>query len=368
MNISIILLAIITIVALTYYFLKDIIRVISKEKIHMKAGCMTFDIINEKMFVWNKINDHLVKLRFDTGATQYFITDKALFGGKQNLYKTVDISLADNYKLKSYLGLINFENNLISGKPLSASYIDRTVNQCDDTKGHFSLVNFVDEKKEIELNFEKNQISSGNQIRSKLDYTEIDLKVELSGIIKIKITVDGKEDWFIFDTGALSTIIFPFQNTKYNFIDFQAITPDKNHIKSIRTFENVPVIFGKEKLWVDINNSEKVTRYLVGIMFIKKFNWILDFKNKKAYYKKIDENQIIKSFQNDYAVRNINNNLIISAKNIKKTEFDIGDAIVSVDHKKINTTNLCQMQQLLNQEKNWDQRQVQIKKLVNKII
>src|SRR6476646_9598670 len=106
MNISIILLAIITIVALTYYFLKDIIRVISKEKIHMKAGCMTFDIINEKMFVWNKINDHLVKLRFDTGATQYFITDKALFGGKQNLYKTVDISLADNYKLKSYLGLI----------------------------------------------------------------------------------------------------------------------------------------------------------------------------------------------------------------------------------------------------------------------
>lgn len=345
-------LIIVAIIAILFYLFKDTIRIINNEKILLKAGVLKFNIVNEKMFVWTTINNQKVKLQFDTGATQYFLTDASLFKS-HSLTKTFNVGLSDDSKINSYLGSINMQNELLSGTPLSASYIDRIINHCDNTKGYFSLVNFVDEESEIELNFEKHQISSGHLISNKNEYAEVEMKVDFSGLINIKLQIDEKEDWFVFDTGALSTIIYPFDNANYNKINFNAITADKKKIKEILTFEAVPTIIGKEKLLVDINRSENITRKLVGVMFIRKFNWILDFKNNKIYFKKIDKEKTIKSFQQPYAVRNLENKLVISAKNNIMKEYEIGDEITSVNDIKITTQNICEMQKLLNTSNNW---------------
>lgn len=362
-SIFIIILVLFTILIIGILSLKNIIKIIYNEEVEIKNGSLDFQILNEKMFIWTKVNGQSVKLQLDTGATQHYINDISLFQNKDGIVNSFKTTLSDNSKLSSSLCSIRMDNNIVSGKPMTVNYINKKTNECDESKGFFSLTNFIDHEKEILLNFETNQVVSQNmKEHSKIGYTEISMNADISGLIKIKLNINGNEDWFIFDTGALTTVIYTKDRLRnYSMIRYKVMTGDHMKLKTITTFENVPVYVGPKSLTVDINNSEHITRQIIGILFIKHFNWILDFKNNKAYFKKIDKEHAIKSFQQLYTCRVVNKKLMISSKREDLEGYDIGDEILSVNGINITKDNICAFQKQLNTTKDWTTLNIRIK-------
>jgi hypothetical protein len=102
----------------------------------------------------------------------------------------------------------------------------------------------------------------------------------------------------------------------------------------------------------------------MGMKFIGKFNWLIDFKNKKIYIQKnknlfeSDANTDV----NTYQVIILDEKLIIGFKNSKSIKYNLNDEIISVNNEKITLSNRCEMQKLLNTTLNWDEIEIEIKK------
>lgn len=158
-------------------------------------------------------------------------------------------------------------------------------------------------------------------------------------------TFYGKKMRFLFDTGANSYIDI---NKKF----FEEV---KDSIKtSFITFEgnSTEGIYGKDK----VNNSihffkpEKLEiaehsfkdelvstgfSNLIGNDYLEHFNYILDWKHKKIYFKELDKPQTKKSFP--FSPNYVDNKLIVSS--VLKTENQplcLGDVIVSINGEKID--------------------------------
>ena len=101
----------------------------------------------------------------------------------------------------------------------------------------------------------------------------------------------------------------------------------------------------------------------VGIQFIKNYNWIIDFKKKKVYAKKIKDfnssSFIEKLTSVKYKVMATNGHLIIFHKKDPANKFKVGDEIVSVDGTIVSKANICEFQDLLNANNNWDKFKIE---------
>ncbi|MET0759202.1 MAG: hypothetical protein ABWZ56_02195, partial [Flavobacterium sp.] len=149
----------------------------------------------------------------------------------------------------------------------------------------------------------------------------------------------------------------------------------KDDYKKIKSQEYLSFFGTKEKtdtlynskINIEIgNNSENkiiaksnryIKRNLIGVGFMKNYNWVIDFKKGKVYYKKIKENHLEITTNK---VR-INNDKIIysQSNNIKQLSIGLGDEITSINNQKVTTANLCEMQELLNKTEDWTTLQLE---------
>jgi ABC-type transport system involved in Fe-S cluster assembly fused permease/ATPase subunit len=100
-----------------------------------------------------------------------------------------------------------------------------------------------------------------------------------------------------------------------------------------------------------VSQSEKLNHHVLGLEFIKNYNWIIDFKNEKMYAKKFSEfdpndffEKIGELKKSTIAVA-INNQLTVIYS--KSEKFYSGAVIQSVEGEKVTADNICAMQKLL---------------------
>ncbi len=100
--------------------------------------------------------------------------------------------------------------------------------------------------------------------------------------------------------------------------------------------------------------SDTVNRPKVGMGFIKGFNWIIDKKHRKVYFKKNNsnissENDWIKSYRAGIE----NGKLVVVSRNEKFKKYNIGETIVSVNGNPVSPQTLTEIEAILSGTDNW---------------
>ncbi len=132
----------------------------------------------------------------------------------------------------------------------------------------------------------------------------------LVGLIKIPIQINGKEKYFMFDTGAEITAIREDNTSTLDITHCsrKKIKDANNHVTTQSTYVVQSLKFGNS----DISNLSVVTfpnsplfnclgiEGIIGIDIIKRFDWLVDFDKKQIV--KIDPSDTIKGFSDFVAM------------------------------------------------------------------
>ena len=358
--------AILTIVGyLFYYFnVNKILELKNEEIIKIHCKKLPFFIEKDKIFVLSKINNYAKKLIFDTGATQNIVFDSLSFKQdritNKRLFEASNISTPDGVNLKSNIGLLKFENEILTGNPLACFNVKKNKFICTSFDGFFSLSSFIDEEKIIGINFNKNEIEVLQNIDTKL-FAEVPFELSIAGKIQIQLKIQNKETWATFDTGFDGTLVsskafknkvFKVYQTKQN----QSFAVNKSvKIKEIKIFKNVEISILNKKYLLDVicNNDYKGDNVNMGLNFIKNFNWIFDFKNEKAYFQPISKTTSFSKEYYKYSCIIQSNKLFIGFKEKDFNDFKLDEQILAINSVVVDNNNICFYKDLLNDSKDW---------------
>lgn len=340
----------------------NIVSAVSKDETIAKNGKINFSIVNDKMIVTTLISSKKVDLIFDTGASTHTLNDSLLFVKDENnerLKVKTSAKTADG-EVKTYIGNIIIETNIVSGKNSVASYLPFDFGFCKNYKGLFSPGYLLESEKQMFLNFAENYVEVGDNFDLK-NFEEIPMRKKLSGMIEVKMKVDNKVDWYTFDTGADTPFIQKFENNKYkkdNYLGLGGVsgitTNKKIPIRDISFYRNVPVMLNNNLYYSDVSNGKAVSNANLGLRFIKEFNWIFDFKNNKLYFKKLNTSKIIKPREDiNYGAKDIDNKLVIFLKKPNQKLYNLGDVIVKYNNVFVTSENICAIKDELNDIKEW---------------
>ena len=343
--------------AAVIFYYRGVIKMVLNENITIKNGVLPFEIDMERMYVYTMVNGERLKLQVDTGATQHLFFDEKAIHAREATGISI---LADKSVIKSKAVEVSMENEILKGSPMIIKNISRPINKCSQSKGFFSLANFVDEDVPVVLDFKKNQIQPYTKDIDLQNYGQSDMKVELTGLIKLKLSVDGVSDWYIFDTGAITTVINEKQYPQAKREDY-TIMLDKNKTKKMSKYLQIPIRLGSKEFRCDVGNSEGINRNILGILFIKHFNWILDFENNKVYFQRVEEDTRTFGYDFSYTCKEVNQQLVIAAAKNGINQYKLGQQILSVNGVNITPENICHYQKLLNQTQNWEPLGVVVK-------
>ena len=183
--------------------------------------------------------------------------------------------------------------------------------------------------------------------------------------IELVININWKDYKFIFDLGYNGTF-----SHKMNKILLEKLA-DGYSYKYLATsnlaLESTMMVFPFSKFYINkIGYSGALTmgddlENRVGLGFIKGFNWIIDYNDKKVYLKKnftaIDSNIII----NNYKCSIISGNLVITHVRKGMRSFALGSTIDEIDGKKITSDNICEFLELLDTDKDWNNHTILIR-------
>ena len=353
-----------------------LLKMIGDEKFTQVSNEMQLEIINGQLLTNVVVKDSTYKFVFDTGATAMMVNDTMLI----EKYNSLDKLKSNARLIKKSVSIdkiaFTSSNTLYAAEKEIVVVLMADKHPCTkkDEVGLLSTNYFTkDVKKIVNLDFESLKVKIIDESQKQqmlLDYQEIKSEFFFFGKqIKIFLKINGTEEAFLFDTGnsAIPILIGETSNMKLNNgIEYQgtlmvgadhAVSIDKNII-----YNNANVTIGKEtiKSMVFYNQAYKSKYNNVGLSFIKNFNWILDYKNKKVYYKQIKADFIkeVKPFR--YRVYNTNDTLSIIVKLNSATTYNLGDQITSVNDVAVTTENICELQSLLNKTEDWNTLKLEV--------
>lgn len=355
-----------------------LLRLYEEEDIVLKTATTNFRLENNTPLVNVKINGIESNFLFDTGATGSCITDTSIV---QNFHKqqfaNLGIALgADGKSVKNKKFSAALQSELFNANNKVMGVINLPVLSCQSKKtfsGILGMDIFFENNLGMHLDFSKNQLSNvGNdQIKNLLqqgNYQQVESKFKYKKIF-IFLTIEGKKYRFHLDTGYNGSITIPYRKKQ------QFNNPNKREIlgashmtiSSVTTgkkisYEKMPVRFGGEKLSTIVNVSSSISAQNVGTAFMKGFDWIIDYQNQKVYVK-LNAILINENFDRkiSFAAQNNSGRLIVSAKEVLQTKYNIGDEIVAIKGQKVTAENICEMQTLLNSTENWNGLELEVK-------
>ncbi len=222
------------------------------------------------------------------------------------------------------------------------------------------------------LDFENNKISLYNDSVaiskiSKEGYSLVKSSpYKRSKIFNLHLSVDSVESPFLFDTGAPITIM---SSEHYKTKDGDQIiegsiahdiggtAPEGDNYISDREFK----ISDNLSLTNNVTYINNLENNVLGMNFISRFNWIIDYKNNEVYCKPIKETQEKHKYFY-YRAFTEDGKLIVIAKNKNETAFELNSVIKSVDGVQITPENICDYINLLNSAENWNNFKIEIEK------
>lgn len=119
------------------------------------------------------------------------------------------------------------------------------------------------------------------------------------------------------------------------------------------------IVFPFAKLYINkVGYSGAITignniRNRVGTGFLKGFNWIIDYQEKKVYFKKnyipLDSNLLSR----DYKATVVDGLLRITDARRGSNRYKIGSVVVAIDNIVVTSSNICELQNLLSSIPHW---------------
>lgn len=335
------------------------------------------DSLESGKFLTINIDGKKQRLIFDTGAPKSVLFSKS--DNQKKIFSSGEIKSATGEKVAINV----IRTNIFSSSIVETRY--KTMYSIPDESEKFSCSTYKMDgilgmdfyygaKKPILLDYESNTVKILEDFNKNAytGYYEVDVKFKglLFKHIFIEILVNGKKEKFLFDTGATDATLYmrtPNKSIKSDFV-FESMVFTASGVKNSimnAVIENNISLESLSGLKSDIIYLNELPNNLMGLSFIKNFNWIIDRKKGKMYFKPISGRQfsseimarksiLVTSYQNKLKVVFLN-----KLKN--KTKFKIGDEIISVNNQNITPQNICEMQNLLNSTEDWEMLNVKIK-------
>ena len=245
------------------------------EKIVSYCDCETFRITNSKIVIANQIQEKEYRFILDFTATKSTISAEFISESlKNNSINKKGQKTSKRITLVSKNKIFSSANKTFEVISQSEKFLDSSLTGIvgfygsDFFKKTEAILN-LDFDKSILCNLNENALK--NLITSK-NYTEI--KSHFSDkFLSVIIIIKKKEYEFVFDTGYAGKFIIPSSKIEFGKEIFENQSIIKNRI-----FLFNGIYYGS-----DFAVTSTIGNPRMGLTFIKSFNWIIDYKNKKVF-------------------------------------------------------------------------------------
>ena len=337
-----------------------------------------FKLEDNKMLCNVRDDSSSYELLFDTGvSTTTFFDEKVLKGFKSFGEKKVDLAYKKGQVIvkKGILDLdyrfLKIKNNSVAYQSVELKDLGCFESNLEGIIG-MDIFTFLDSdtsKYILDLKFSDSTITLYDTLPSLKNiesYINLSSKFYLSKHPMIYLKIDGYKDSikFLFDTGFDYSMIINDEKiyekiNKDSLVRMNELTKiesksgyKESSLSSDMFISDVKLVNG-DNLKTPVIFNEDFSKNILGLQFIKQYDWVIDFVHKEVYFKKhdvISDNQNLHvSFYNmSYFVAKEKDILYISRINENYTKYQLGAIIKSVDGTLVTKENICEMKSLVN--------------------
>ena len=276
------------------YSLKDI----QAYNLKYLSGCETFQLIDGNIIFELKLDSIDTRVRLDMASSTQIITINNLHSGKKKYRKITQLPTGKDTLFYSRFSP-SISNNLFEVQnSFGVEITNNNLRVCDS-----NLVNKIiglpliisnSNKNIVSISFSDSTLCFKPFLPSDLKaYTELDYTIT-KNLLLIELTLNGKKEKYLFDTGNDGYIIVSKISHKKEILPKPMIILEGNLFSSIKDTDfSTAKIYNnqhfEELKKINSNNIiveyEQIFQNNLGIEFIKKFDWVFDHKNKKVYIK-----------------------------------------------------------------------------------
>lgn len=253
----------------------------NKQNIEFSKVPASFELVNNRILLNNGVHFYL-----DIGAPNIIFNSKPKnFKGTDSIYIGSLINVHKTYGKKIIME--ELKNSFFTLK----KGVFKTLNnesKGSEIKGSIGPELF--QNKTICIDFDRNEIKIMPKKFDSSEYNQAEV-IDFDGYyFKIKLKINDIVIVAKLDTGNPYDLIL--KNNDYQKIkNKESLSYFNSTDKTEKLFhsENNIEIGPKSSNRVLIKSSPSIKRNLIGVGFMKNYNWCLDYKNGKVYYKKLKE-------------------------------------------------------------------------------
>ena len=315
-------------------------KLINNQKISLKNDSVNFNLENNRVLLQDDVNFML-----DIGAANVLFTNKLKHFKIKDSLSIGSLETPTGQRLENKaLVLDSISNRFFNIKEAVFRKMDK--NYCFSSYGFLGPETF--ENQIIAINFEKNKIYKTNSdTRTLLGYEKLKVSDFDGYFFYIEVWINNVKTSVKLDTGNPFDLVL--SNKDFSKIQKEIFFSYQKDLKTTSNFyANIKMNDFSDN--IIIRSTEKIKRNLLGVGFMKNYNWILDYKNGNVYAKKISQNQP-KYFLNKAFIED--NKLFYGETYQEENKKSLGKEIVSVNEVQVNTENVCEIQNLINQTEDW---------------
>jgi len=330
----------------------------NNQHIILKTNKIPFELKENRILVGNDVNFML-----DIGAPN------VIYKSKINNFPVSDSivmgSLIKNngQSIKNKIVIIDtLENSFFKGEKILFRLIDN-MNNCHNANG--ILGSELLENSILELNFEKNYIMKIDSLSTdhKNSYQELEVDDFDGFYFYIKIKANNKFFSVKLDTGSPYDILLK----KKDYNKFAKNESSENYY--FNTKSNLDsLLVSHHQIYINnipethlVLTNNYIKRNILGIEYMKNFNWILDYNSGKIFIKQFDKISKKPTLPENKVVIEDNSLVFYQTKNINSIN-KLGQKIFSVNGEKIDNNNICKYYELLNSN-DWNSIKIEWKGL-----
>ncbi len=364
---------------------KDI-AVFLNHKLTYSDDCEKFIYMDNTIYLPCRINDVDDTVFFDTGAPLYFSAKKRLSDTSGNVNKKEIPTIIDSIrKMYSNREKYNLISNLFSSTSTLANVYffpqeDNTLCEPKYYRNNKFVLGYsvLPGEKAISIRFSDTTLCVYNKTSyNKNGYSLIKSKF-IDNRIYIYLTIAGTEYAFLFDTGSTEALIMSLNSyfllTDKNDEVIEGIVVNVN-VGDLR-FDTIVRKLNLREVYLNKNNKikigggiyfiKKLKMNIVGMTVLENYDWIIDAKKKKVWFKPVQINSNSKpdiaievSKYPVYQVDVSQNKLSIVTRNLSANPiFPLNAIIQSVNGVEINDGNICYYKKLLNETQDWSDLEI----------
>ncbi len=348
------------------------ISILQNQKITLASDKTTFDRSQKLLYIPAQIHQKNSQLVFDTGAmfSAVFSADSLYPKELERAISFGTVWGADDKKQPQKLVVLPVKCSLFESENKVFAAVNMPQSLCTKSEnrllGVLGMDLFFHQEKVLSLSFSSGSIqllNSADAAKTVIEqgYVLLPSKCKRNALF-VSGMIENQGFWFKLDSGFEGTMAVPysiknnFQNRLKTAYEGSAFQTAMGRTQGREVFySKMPFVLGEFANTPQCVESSSIKSPLLGIRFMRGFDWLFDFKNKKIYAKR-NALQIPENFTNLYPYQvEASDKLRISLKAIKAKSFRLGDEIVAVNGQKVTAENRCALQKLLNATPDWSQ-------------